>query len=252
MKRLQGKGIGSKKWQAEAITIEEGEHLWEKGLLGDSNPSTLLNSMIFYNGLYFALQSGKEHRQLRLYPCQIEVIEKEGERSYLQYTEDTSKNRPGGLKGRKVIPRVVIHHASTTNPERCFVRLFKKYTALCPKTENQNPDAPFYLKQLANPTETCWFSTIPLGHNTLQSTVVRICNAAGIGGFKTNHSLRATAATRLYQLGVDEQLVMEQTGHHSIDGIRSYKRTADFQRENVSDILNCKHPNECAPCPCLG
>ena len=29
---------------------------------------------------------------------------------------------------------------------------------------------------------------------------------------------------------------MERTGHRSIDGIRSYKRTADFQREN---ILNC-------------
>ena len=40
---------------------------------------------------------------------------------------------------------------------------------------------------------------------------------------------------------VDEQLVtsMERTGHRSIDGIRSYKRTADFQRENISDILNC-------------
>ena len=32
---------------------------------------------------------------------------------------------------------------------------------------------------------------------------------------------------------------MERTGHRSIDGIRSYKRTADFQRENISDILNC-------------
>ena len=63
-----------------------------------------------------------------------------------------------------------------------------------------------------------------------------MCNAAGISGFKTNHSLRATAATRLYQSGVDEQLVMERMGHRSIDGIRSYKRTADFQREN---ILNC-------------
>ena len=45
-------------------------------------------------------------------------------------------------------PKVVIHHANTTNPERCFVRLFKKYTALCSKTENKNPDAPFYLKSL--------------------------------------------------------------------------------------------------------
>ena len=67
-----------------------------------------------------------------------------------------------------------------------------------------------------------------------------MCNAAGISGFKTNHSLRATAATRLYQSGVDEQLGMERTGNCSIDGIRSYKRTADFQRENVYDILNCQ------------
>ena len=88
-------------------------------------------------------------------------------------------------------------------------------------------------------SESCWFSTIPLRHNTLHSTIARMCNAAGISGFKTNHSLRATAATRLYQSGVDEQLVMERMGHRSIDGIRSYKRTADFQRENISDILNC-------------
>jgi len=30
-------------------------------------------------------------------------------------------------------------------------------------------------------------------------------------------SLRATAATRLYKAGVDEQLVMERTGHRSLE-----------------------------------
>jgi hypothetical protein len=65
-----------------------------------------------------------------------------------------------------------------------------------------------------------------------------MCKKAGIDGYKTNHSLRATAATRLYQSGVDEQLVMERTGHRSIEGIRSYKRTSDTQREALSDILN--------------
>ena len=51
-----------------------------------------------------------------------------------------------------------------------------------------------------------------------------------------NHSLRATAATRLYQSGIDEQLVMERTGHRSLEGVRSYKRTSDTQREVSSDI----------------
>ena len=37
----------------------------------------------------------------------------------------------------------------------------------------------------------------------------------------------ATAATRLYNAGVDEQLIMETTGHRSLEGVRSYKRTSE-------------------------
>lgn len=99
MKRLQTQGLGSKKRQAEEITLDEEDLLWEKGLLGDATPQTLLDTMIYCNGLYFALRSGREHRQLRLDNCQIQVVENEGDRPFLRYTEDISKNRPGGLKG---------------------------------------------------------------------------------------------------------------------------------------------------------
>ena len=60
----------------------------------------------------------------------------------------------------------------------------------------------------------------------------------GIKGFKTNHSQRVKAATRLYQSGVDEQQIMERTGHQSIEWVRSYKRTSEQQREALSDIPN--------------
>ena len=59
-----------------------------------------------------------------------------------------------------------------------------------------------------------WFSQTAVGHNTLQGTVKRMCETAGIEGRKTNHSLRATSATRLYQKNVDEQLICEQTGKY--------------------------------------
>ena len=75
-------------------------------------------------------------------------------------------------------------------------------------------------------------------HNTLTKTITRLCKSAGIEGFKTNHSLRATAATRLYESGVDEQMVMEVTGHRSLEGVRNYKRTTSQQKEVLSDILN--------------
>ena len=42
MKRLQRKGLGSRKRQAQVLTIENEEKLWKSGLLGDSNPSNCL------------------------------------------------------------------------------------------------------------------------------------------------------------------------------------------------------------------
>ena len=86
--------------------------MWEKGIFGDDNPQSLLDTMLFTNGLYFALRGGKEHRQLRHHPSQIELIEKPGERAYLIYEEDVSKNHQGGLKNRKIKPKIVTHHAN--------------------------------------------------------------------------------------------------------------------------------------------
>ena len=116
MKRLQQQGVGAVKKQAEILTEAEEDTLWVKGLLGDYTPQTLLDTLVFYTGYYFALRSGREHRQLRGYPCQIEPVEKTGERPFLRYTEDVSKNRPGGLKGKNIKPKVVIQHANLEDP----------------------------------------------------------------------------------------------------------------------------------------
>ena len=115
--------------------------------------------------------------------------------------------------------------------------LFKLYQSLCP---SDRPSNAFYLKQLQKPTDSCWFSKTPLGHNKLEGTVARLCKEAGIPGYRTNHSLRATAATRLYNAGVEEQQVMEITGHRSVEGVRSYKHTSTSQKQHLSDILNCQ------------
>ena len=230
-------------------TVDEENTLWKRQILGDHYPQSLLHT-VFMIGLYFALRSGDEHRQLWYNPCQIQVVEKPGERPYLLYTEDISKNRPGGLKGRKCKPKMVTHYANLDNPSRCFVRIFKKYNSLCPPDRPHNA---FYLSPLKQPTHDGWFSCVPVGRNKLASVVSTMCKLAGIGGYKTNHSLRATAATRLYSSGVNEQLVMERTGHRSTEGVRSYKRTSSEQQEAVSDILSLrKRPcTELQPLPPL-
>ena len=169
-------------------------------------------------------------------PARSNSLRKRGSRiPYLKYTEDVSKNRQGGLKSKRVSAKVVLHHANTQNPSRCFVRLFALYLSHCPE---DSPPERFYQQPLLKPTSKVWYSKQAIGHNKLQSVVQRICTAAGIAGYKTNHSLRATAATRLFHRNVDEQLIMERTGHRSTDGIRSYKRTSEEQQEQISDILN--------------
>ena len=77
MKRLQRAGLGSQKKKAEPLTEEEEELLWNKGLFGCKTPQALVDTVLFMNGVYFALRSGSEHRQLRSETCQIQVIEVE-------------------------------------------------------------------------------------------------------------------------------------------------------------------------------
>ena len=236
MKRLQSSGLGSGQRKAEPITYDEEEIMWEKGILGDHSPQSLIDTMFYMNGLYFALRGGKEHRNLRYEASQITLIEKPGDRSYLQYHEDVSKNHPGGLKGRKIKPKIVYHHANTEKPERCFVRLYKLYHSLCPS--NRPKDA-YYLQPLQKPKPDCWYSNRPVGHSKLDLTIKRLCTEAGLGGYRTNHSLRATAATRLHQSGcIEEQEIMGRPGHRSTEAVRSYKRASQEQLMKVSDILN--------------
>jgi len=234
MKQLQGTGAFQPR-QAEVISPDYEDLLWKEGLLGDHSPQVLVDTLVFYFGMYFALRSGQDHRRLRPHPSQIQLFEPRGGTPYLRYQEDVSKTNQGGLQHRKCQRKEVIHYANEENSERCIVRLYKLYQSLCPI---DRPNGAFYLKPLDNPKAGVWFSKTAIGHNTLAKTIKRLCEVAGIKGYFTNHSLRACTATRLFEAGVDEQLIMQRTGHRSVKGVRSYKRMTDSLRKQTSDVLN--------------
>ena len=130
----------------------------------------------------------------------------------------------------------MIQYANLENPRKCIVRIYKLYNAKCPC---DRPDDAFYLKPLSKPTGETWFQSRPVGHNILGGVVKRLCTSAGLQGHFTNHSLRATAATRLFEAGVDEQLIMQRTGHSTTAGVRSYKRVGEKLHSVTSNVLNC-------------
>ena len=148
----------------------------------------------------------------------MQLIEKFGERPYLMYTEDVSKNHPGGLKGRKIKPKMVYHHANISNPERCFVRLYKLYNSRCPPNR---PNNAYYLKPVKIPSEEdYWYTIQPLGHCTLDTTVRRMCEQAGIPGYLTDHPLELQLLQDYLSQGVLRNK-MQRTGHRSIEAVRS-------------------------------
>ncbi len=69
-----------------------------------------------------------------------------------------------------------------------------------------------------------WYTDKPLGINKLREIIKNLMKSAGVDGHYTNHSLRVTAATRMFASGVDEQVIKERTGHKS-EAVRAYKHT---------------------------
>ena len=132
---------------------------------------------------------------------------------FLRYTEDIGlKTNKGGLKYRWVEAKTFDLYA-TANADQCPLRVIIKYLTLLPKNRTCNA---FYMQPHKRYFGKVWYVNRPAGINRLHTAVSDMCKIAGLPGHYTNHSLRSTAATKLYQNSVDEQIIMEITGHRSL------------------------------------
>ena len=173
---------------------------------------------------------GDEHRRLSFANLQIKTDEDTAR--YLEYTESMSKTYRGRIKHRSIEPHKC--RAYENNTDRCPIKIYQKYINLLPEKRDESS---FYFQPLSKPKPHMWFSLQSAGHNKLEGVVKGIMSAAGSVGNFSNHSLRASTATRLYRAGVSDQLIKEQTGHRS-NAIESYKRTSDIQKRNVSRVIS--------------
>ena len=152
----------------------------------------------------------------------------------LVFREDTcTKTNDGGLNQMRKERKIVWIYPSK-NLNRCPVRLVEKYLGLCPVNYTKKPN--FYLNTLKLPHPKKWYSREVLGAHKVREVVKELLSSANIDGYFTNHSLRSTGGSRLFQAGVDRKLVKEFTGHRS-DAVDCYQITSDKQRESMSKIL---------------
>ena len=236
MKARTSAGIGITVRKAEVVSFEDEKNLWALGLLGTYNPTVLMHTVVYVIGMTCALRAGKEHRSLRSIPfeSQFEYKVSSSGATFIRYTEDIGlKTNKGGIKHRRVDPKIVDIHP-ISNGDRCPVAIITKYLSMLPKDCKCKS---LYLQPKKKYSKDDWYLDRPVGVNTLRKVVKEICEKGGIDGYFTNHSLRSSSATRMYQGGVDEQVIQEVTGHRSL-AVRSYKRTCNEQKCRASQIVS--------------
>ncbi len=180
---------------------------------------------------------GEEHRQLRRpgHNSQFRMGTDGDGVKYLIYKADPkSKTNQGGLTGHLSAPKTINIYLNKTDSLWCCVHIFEKYISLLPVDGKKSS---LYLHPLSKMTKDQWYSDRPLGVNTLREMVKCLASAAGLTGKFTNHSLRATAASRMYQAGVPEKFIKEITGHKS-DAVCCYKCTSDSMKWKVSAMMS--------------
>ena len=233
---LHASGLGREIKHARVLSKDDEEKLWKSGVLGTSSPRALQNAVFYTVGKVFSLRGGVEMRSLGI--SQIKWLQDPDR--YI-YTENVSKTNSGTFKKLHVSTKVVPVFACPDAGERCAVYLLDLYLSKLPN-EAFEQDV-FYLRPLENiPSDPAkpWYSSVPVGKNTLERKLAVICDRAGIQGTITNHSLRATSATHMYRSGVPEKVIQERTGHRSLE---AYERSDSQQHQAVSNILSSGSDN---------
>lgn len=231
LKMLRSKGVGVAHKRAEVISLEMENKFWSTGIVGFQSPKALLNAIFYYNGKNFMLRGVQEHQTLRF----SQIVRGYQPDKYTYY-EHGSKNHQGGVSDTSDGKVVTI--VRRPNHSRCHVVLLDFYLSKVP-SECITNDSKFYLQPLPfTPTGSRpWFYTDPVGVVKLKTIVKDICRDSGFQGNFTNHSLRATGATTLFDAGVPEAIIQKRSGHKSTAALRMYERVTSEQELAVSNIL---------------
>ena len=112
--------------------------------------------------------------------------------------------------------------ADSSLGNRCYYYILSFYWQKIPS--HYDGDC-FYLRpcpDVPKDTDKPWFLCQPIGRNTLDGMVSKMGKTVGM----TNHSLRITGTTRLFNAHVPEKIVQERSGHLSLESLHCYERTS--------------------------
>ena len=132
-KELKKKGKGNRPNASIALTSDELNTLYEKGLLGTRNPEALLNTLWLNSTMHFGLRGCKEHRDM----CWGDVkLKKTADgKEYLEFNERQTKTRTGSdcRDIRAMPPKMFAIDGSEKDP----IVVYKLYAQKRPEKMNE-------------------------------------------------------------------------------------------------------------------
>ena len=86
-----------------------------------------------------------------------------------------------------------------------------------------HPDCIWLFQQCRTKTDDGpWYKNEPLGVNSLGAMMKTISKSAALSQTYTNHCVRSTTITVLFNAGIEVQHIQSRTGHRSLQGLQPY------------------------------
>ena len=234
--REQGKGKRTK--HADSL-VEEEEMLWKSGVLGGDNPQSLNYTVSYVVSQHFGTRGCQEHHQIRLEHLKI-VKNAEGQTEYLEWIEGVTKTRQGLSKRDRRVPQRVF----ATGGNRCPLMFLDKLISKRPPCLQHSGTLYLRPPKKISPMSATWFSSQPVGVNTINGYMKEIAKCAGLNATNkrfTNHSVRKTTIRKLQKGGLSNDKITAITGHKNEQSLREYADTDLEDHRKMSTLLS-KHP----------
>ena len=199
--------------------------------LGASSPIDLTEQVTVWFWLTYHLSLSLRGREVQVCLKKTDLslcADASGE--YFTLTVDfASKNHQGGIQYTEV------SNGRVQDPQQvAAIKL------LLSKLNAKN-DHLFQRANISFAKDNVWFHNIPLGKNVLGTMMVRISEKVGLSQNYTNHSVRATAISKLSANGVEDRHIMAITGHRNAASLTSYCKPTSSQRAEMAAILDGKN-----------
>ena len=195
------------------------------------NPKDLMLKVFFDIQYNFARRGRENLRELKP--------------SYFAFKSDDSGREYAELKVNESTKNHQTHDEHTQKQ-----RMYATYQVNCPvKTlklylSKLNKDANSFYCKIVNKkdfskSDDIWYTTAPVGRNTLGNFMKVISKKLNLSHDYTNHSIRATVVTLLSKHGFQSREIMRLTGHKSEASLRSYeKENSNERKRDISQTLN--------------